>query len=117
MKIEGNAIGGLVLYYNNNFNSGILADKENILANLRGWQFATEKNVIKSHVFLKLKKINNTVDMFYCLDGKEWQKIENSLEVSGIHHNVLSGYLGLRIGLCFIGDGTVTFKNFKYKPI
>lgn len=117
MKIEGNAMGGLVLYYNNNFNSGILADKENILANLRGWQFATEKNVIKNHVFLKLKKINNTVDMFYSLDGKEWHKIENSLEVSGMHHNVLSGFLGLRIGLCSIGDGTVTFKNFKYKPI
>lgn len=117
MEIEGNAIGGVVLFYNPNFNSGILADNENILANLRGWQFATEKKVIKSHVFLRLKKINNTVDMYYSLNGTQWQKIENSLEVSGLHHNVLSGFLALRIGLCAIGDGTVTFKNFKYKPI
>jgi len=117
IAIEGNAIGGLVLYYNNNFNSGILADKENIRANLRGWQFITEKNVIKNHTFLKLKNIDNTVDMYYSLNGEDWYKIENSLEVSGMHHNVLSGFLGLRIGLCSIGDGIVTFKNFKYNPI
>ena len=46
MDIEGNAIGGLVMFYNSTAFSGILADKENILTNLRGWQFASNKNVI-----------------------------------------------------------------------
>lgn len=117
ITIKGNATGGLVLFYNNNFNSGILADKENILANLRGWQFPTEKNVINNHAFLRLKNINSTVDMYYSLDGEKWNKIENSVEVSGMHHNVLSGFFGLRIGLCSIGDGTVVFKNFRYKAV
>ncbi|MFH1194100.1 MAG: family 43 glycosylhydrolase [bacterium] len=114
---EGNATGGLVLFYNNDFNSGILADSENIIANLRGWQFPTEKNVIMNHVFLKLKNINNTIDMFYSTDDVKWNKIENSLEVSGMNHNVLSGFLSLRIGLCAIGNGKVKFKNFIYKPV
>jgi xylan 1,4-beta-xylosidase len=117
MTIEGNAIGGLVLFYNKSSYSGILADKENILANLRGWQFETEKNVITRHVFLRLKNSNNTVDMFYSLDGKNWNKIESSLEISSINHNALGGFLSVRIGLCSIGDGTVKFKNFKYTPI
>jgi beta-xylosidase len=117
MSMEGNAIGGLVLFYNNNFNSGILAEKGNILANLRGWQFVTERNVIENHVFLKLKNINNTVDMFYSTDGVNWTKIENSLDVSGMHHNVLSGFMSLRIGLCSMGEGKVKFKNFTYKHI
>lgn len=118
IDIEDNAIGGLVLFYNNSFHSGILADNVNILANLKGWQFVTEKSAIKNHAFLRLhKKIDNTVDMFYSLDGKEWKKIENSLDVSGMHHNVLSGFMALRIGLCSIGEGAVTFKNFNYKPI
>jgi hypothetical protein len=26
-------------------------------------------------------------------------------------------FISLRIGLCSVGDGKVTFKNFKYKPI
>jgi beta-xylosidase len=115
--IQGEATGGLVLFYNSNFYSGILADKENVLANLRGWQFPTEKRVIKNHVFLRLKNINNTVDMYYSINGEKWNKIENSVEVSSYNHNVLSGFLGLRLGLCSIGDGEVKFKNFVYKSV
>lgn len=117
MDIDGNAVRGLVLFYNNSCYSGILADSENILANLRGWQFPTEKNVIKKHVFLKLKNIDSTVDMFYSTDGLIWNKIESSVEVSSMNHNALSGFLSLRIGLCSIGEGLVKFKNFKYKTI
>ena len=87
------------------------------MANIRGWQFETEKNVIKNHVFLRLKNINNTVDMYYSTDGIKWNKIETSSEVSGMHHNVLGGFISLQIGLCSVGDGKVTFKNFKYNPI
>jgi xylan 1,4-beta-xylosidase len=117
LQMEGEAIGGLVLFYNGNTYSGILADKENILANLKGWQFPTVRSVIKRHVFLRLKNINNTVDMFYSLDGKKWVKIENSVEVSSYNHNVLGGFVSLKLGLCSIGNGTVTFENFIYKPI
>jgi xylan 1,4-beta-xylosidase len=115
--IEGKALGGLVLFYNNRASSGILANNESILANINGWQFETEKNVIKNHVFLRLKNINSTVDMYYSIDGIKWAKIENSLETSGFHHNAFGGFFGIRIGLCSIGDGSVTFKNFNYQPI
>lgn len=117
LNIEGKAMGGLVLFYNGNAFSGILANKENILANINGWQFETERNVIKNHVFLRLKNINNVVDLYYSTDGIKWNKIENSLEVSGMHHNVLGGFRSLRIGLCSVGEGKVSFKGFKYKPI
>lgn len=117
LSIEGDAAGGMVLFYNNSYFSGILADKENVLTNLRGWQFPTEKKVLNRHVFLRLRNINNVVDMYYSLDGVQWIKTENSAEVSSYNHNALSGFLGLRIGLCSIGNGKVTFKNFKYTPI
>jgi len=115
--IEGDATGGLVLFYNNIAYSGILADKENILANLRGWQFPTERKAIKNHVFLRLENMNNTVNMYYSNDGVKWNKIENSLEVSSYNHNALGGFLSLRLGLCSMGDGEVKFKNFIYRPI
>ena len=117
MTINGDALGGLMLFYNPQYNSGILADGKNILANLRGWQFITEHNVSDSHVFLRIKNVNHNVDMFYSLDGKEWFKIENSLNVSGLHHNVLSGFMSLRIGLCSVGEGSVTFSNFNYQSL
>lgn len=117
MDIEGNAVGGLVMFYNNTAFSGIMADKENILTNMRGWQFASQKNVIKNHVFLRLRNIENTVDMFYSTDGVNWTKNESSIEVSSLNHNAFSGFLSVRIGLCSIGEGSVKFKNFKYQPI
>jgi beta-xylosidase len=117
MIIEGKATGALLLFYNNSHHSGILADNNNILANINGWQFVTEHSVHNSHVFLRLKNLNNTVDMYYSTDGSEWTKIENSLEVSSMHHNVLGGFLSLRIGLCSIGEGSVTFRNFTYEPV
>lgn len=117
LVIEGDAIGGIVLFYNENGYSGILANKTNILTNLRGWQFATKKNAICRKVFLCLKNIENTVDMYYSLDGKEWLKTENSFEVSAYHHNILNSFMSLRIGLCAMGDGKVIFKDFKYTAI
>jgi xylan 1,4-beta-xylosidase len=117
LSIEGKAMGGLVLFYNGKAFSGILANNENILANINGWQFETEKKVIKNHVFLRLKNINNTVDLYYSTDGVKWNKIESSLEVSGKHHNVLGEFLSLRIGLCSVGKGKVAFKGFKYESL
>jgi xylan 1,4-beta-xylosidase len=117
MFIEGDAVGGLTLFYNNNFSSGILADNQTILANIKGWQFSTEKNVLIHHVYLKMENREHKVDMFYSLDGLKWIKIENSLEVSGMHHNSLGGFMSLRLGLCSMGKGSVKFKNFKYRSI
>lgn len=117
LEIQGDAIGGLVLFYNHKGYSGILTDGDNILANLRGWQFTTEKNAVNRHVSLKLENRNNIVDMFYSTDNVRWNKIESSLEVSAYHHNVLGDFLSLRIGLVAMGEGSVIFKDFTYKPI
>lgn len=115
LSIEGEAIGGLVLFYNNNAYSGLMADKENVITNLRGWQFQSEKKVHKNHIFLRLVNRNNTVDLYYSLDGQKWMKEETSFEVTSYNHNGLSGFLSLRLGLCAIGNGTVKFKNFVYR--
>lgn len=55
--------------------------------------------------------------MYYSIDGQNWTTIENSAEISAFHHNVLSDFLSLRIGLCAIGDGSVRFRNFNYEAI
>ena len=117
LVLEGKATGGLVIFYNDRAASGILTQNGDILANINGWQFPTEKKVVANHVFLRLKNINNTVDLYYSTDGIKWNKIENSIEISGFNHNALGGFLGIRIGLCSIGEGKVTFKNFKFESV
>ncbi|MCP2028188.1 beta-xylosidase [Flavobacterium sp. HSC-32F16] len=114
VEIEGNTTAGLILFYDSKLYTGIAADKENILAILRSWQFPTQKGINKTHLFLRLEKKEQLVNMFYSIDGKEWTKIENSAEVSAFHHNVLSGFMSLRLGLSAVGEGQVTFRNFRY---
>jgi beta-xylosidase len=116
VEIEGNASAGLVLFYDTKLYTGIAFDKENIMAILRVWQFPTEKGINKKHLFLRLEKKEQVVNMFYSIDGKEWLKTENSAEVSSFNHNVLSGFMSLKIGLSAVGEGSVTFRNFVYSP-
>ena len=60
------------------------------MAILRVWQFPTVKGVNKTHLFLRLEKKEQVVNMFYSIEGKDWLKIENSAEVSSFNHNVNS---------------------------
>lgn len=115
-EIIGDAKAGMVMFYNNSFYSGILSDGTDILANLRGWQFPIEKDVVTRKLSLKLVSISDIVDMYYRPEGGEWHKIQPSLEVSGYHHNVLSGFMSLRVGLCSVGEGAVRFSNFRFTP-
>lgn len=117
MELEGDATGGLIMYYDDRAFSGILANSEDIMINLRGWQFISDRGVSKRHVFLRLENRNDVVNLYHSTDGKNWIKNETSLEVSAFHHNVLSGFMALRIGLISLGEGTVHFKNFSYQPI
>jgi xylan 1,4-beta-xylosidase len=116
VDIEGNATAGLILFYDTRLYTGIAADKENILAILRSWQFPTKKGINKKHLFLRLDKKEQLVNMYYSTDHTIWHKIENSAEVTSFNHNVLSGFMSLKLGLSAVGDGQVTFRNFVYIP-
>ena len=117
LLVEGGAVGGLVVFYNERAASGILTKDGDILANLNGWQYPAEKKAVTRHVFLRVKNVDNIVDMYYRTEGGEWNKIQSSLDISGFNHNALGGFMAVRIGLCSIGEGAVTFRNFVYKAL
>jgi xylan 1,4-beta-xylosidase len=117
IETEGEAIGGLTLYYNNRIYSGIAVDRSNFYGILRTWQFPSEKNKIGNRTFIRLVNREHQVDMFYSADGQTWTKLESSFEVSSFNHNACGDFLSLRIGLCAIGNGTVRFNNFRYSKI
>lgn len=117
LQIEKGAIGGLVLFYNSFAYNGLLATENDILVNLKGWQYVAEKKSHNGHVYLRLRSVNNLVDMFYSLDGKSWIKLESSFYSAALQHNALGGFMSLRIGITSTGNGNIILKNFKYKPI
>ncbi|MBN1414874.1 MAG: family 43 glycosylhydrolase [Bacteroidales bacterium] len=91
----------------------------------------TDKNFYVNPIFA-----GDYPDPSLLVDGKDYYVVHSSFEyypglliwhsedlinwtpvTNALHHNVLGGFLSLRIGLCSIGVGRVRFKNFIYKPI
>nr|HML86415.1 family 43 glycosylhydrolase [Bacteroidales bacterium] len=117
LQVEKGGVGGLILFYNNSAYNGLLVKDNDILVNLKGWQYVAEKQVHNGHVFLRLKSVNNLVDMYYSLDGIDWRKLESSFYTSALQHNALGGFLSLRIGITSMGNGAIILKNFVYTAL
>jgi len=51
------------------------------------------------------------------VDGKQWERYDRGMEVSGYHDNVGYDFLSLRPALYAAGSGQVRFRNFKYRAL
>ena len=49
--------------------------------------------------------------------GKTWKRFDRGMDVSGYHHNVRGGFLMLRPGLYSAGQGTATFRDFRFTAL
>ena len=50
------------------------------------------------------------VDFYDRLPGKPWVRTPDSVEISGLHHNVLGGFLDVRPAIYASGSGKATFR-------
>jgi beta-xylosidase len=65
---------------------------------------------------LRIVNDRQEVDFYYQLPNQPWQKTEASVEISGMEHNILGGFLGVRPALYSTGSGSATIRNFRYWP-
>jgi beta-xylosidase len=56
------------------------------------------------------------VDFYYRIEGQEWKRMETSVEISGMQHNTLGGFLDVRPALYACGEGQATIRGFRYWP-
>ncbi|MBQ0044761.1 MAG: family 43 glycosylhydrolase [Bacteroidales bacterium] len=89
------AKAGLYLFYNEDAYVGVQAED--------------------SHFFLRIVNDHNNVTTYKSLDGKEWNVVEEGVDVSEYHHNVYKGFFALRPSV-LVGEG-VTVKAFDYKVL
>jgi hypothetical protein len=75
---------------------------------------------IESHgglAFLRLRNIQNDAAAYFSADGLAWTKFETGFDMSGYHREILGGWGSLRVALFAAGEGTVIFKNFRYRGL
>ncbi|WGL18400.1 family 43 glycosylhydrolase [Microbulbifer bruguierae] len=119
MELDGDAEGGLLLFYNHRAFVGLGFTREFI----KTYQYAEEQSWFRqpaqtSSLRIKLLNHNNVVTYHYSRDGGEtWHLHGHRMEVSGLHHNVFGGFLSLRVGLYSAGDGDVRFRRFRYRAV
>ena len=107
--------GGLLLYYDQRMFAGFGFTS----AEMRTFNYGQEQTWMRtkmatSSVRLKVRNDRNIITYFYSIDGKSWIQHPWQMEVSGMHHNVLGGFLSLKPAIYSCGEGRVRVADFKY---
>ncbi|WP_371876826.1 hypothetical protein [Sphingomonas sp. DG1-23] len=116
LEIEGDAQGGLLLFYDEKLFCGLGLSDGRLHAYRIGQEERWPPGGKASTRRLHLRAVNdeNIVTFFHSADGARWTK-ERSFEVAGYNHNVADGFLSLRPGIYASGEGSVAFRNLIYR--
>jgi xylan 1,4-beta-xylosidase len=119
LDLVGHAEGGLLLYYSPKAFVGIgFSPRE-----LKTFEYADELPWMRSpmptsSVRIRLTNDRNVITFHHSHDdGRTWVQHGLRMEVSGLHHNVFGGFLGLRIGIYSANEGSVVVRDFTYRAI
>ena len=115
-EISAGCASGLLLFYDLNHATGILLDADGIGARIANGYIPRRMEKGTTRATLRIVNDRQEIDFFYRLAGQNWQRTEESAEISGMNHNVLNGFLDVRPALFASGSGRATFRNFRYWP-
>jgi xylan 1,4-beta-xylosidase len=115
--IDDGVTAGLCLYYNEQANVRISVDTTHFSVFIQKGAKIRDKNLLGNHGYLRILNDGNEVSFYFSPDGKDWSRVERSLDATGYNHNVFGEFLSLRAGLYAFGKGTVKFDNFIYKKL
>jgi len=119
IELDGDAEGGLLLFYNTKAFVGLGCTPKRVKAFFwteeQSWAGA---DINTSRIRLRVTNAENIVTWYYSLDdGKTWIRQGVRNEVSGMHHNVFGGFLSLKVGIYSAGSGSVRLSDFRYRAL
>ncbi|MGD0096119.1 MAG: family 43 glycosylhydrolase [Terracidiphilus sp.] len=116
IEVSPGCESGLVLFYDPSHVAGILINPQGIEVRIPNGSLKSRSGKGQTRATLRIVNDRQELDFYYRIPGESWQRTETSAEVSGMHHNVLGGFLDLRPALYACGKGHATFRNFRYWP-
>jgi beta-xylosidase len=116
VEIEAACEAGLLLFYNPDHAAGITVTAKGINIRLaNGYSLVSDEKPV-TRATLRIVNDDQELDFYYRRAGEPWQRARESAEISGMHHNVLGGFLDVRPALAAWGSGNGVFRNFVYWP-
>jgi beta-xylosidase len=116
VEIESGCEAGLMLFYNPEHASGILLDSEGIGVRIPNGSANSHQLKGVRRATVRVVNDRQELDFYFRLPGGPWQRTEGSAEISGMHHNVLGGFLDVRPAIYACGARKATFRRFRYWP-
>ncbi|MGA3046434.1 MAG: family 43 glycosylhydrolase [Terracidiphilus sp.] len=107
---------GLMLFYDPLHATGIQLSSEGIGVRLANGYIPSRLEKGATRATLRIVNDRQEIDFYYKLPGRRWQRTQESAEISGMHHNVLGGFLDVRPALYACCSGAATFRAFRYWP-
>ncbi|MCQ2182654.1 MAG: family 43 glycosylhydrolase [Bacteroidales bacterium] len=94
-ELQEGAKAGLYLFYNEEANFGF--------------------HCVEPHFFIRIRNVNNVATSEKSIDGENWIAVDESVDVSGYHHNNFAGFFALRPAVK-LSEGA-ELRNFDYKAL
>jgi beta-xylosidase len=116
IEVSPGCEAGLMLFYDPGHVAGILIAPNGIEIKIPNGSVKNRTDMGATRATLRVVNDRQEVDFYFRIPGQAWQKKESSAEVSGLHHNVLGGFLDLRPAIYACGQGQAIFRGFRYWP-
>jgi xylan 1,4-beta-xylosidase len=118
IEIDERAAAGLLVFYNQRLYAGLGFSNDDLIMHRYGLENPSRKPAeIGRRLSIRLINDRNLLSLYYSADGKEWQRFDRRMDVSGCHHNTVGDFLSLRPALYVTGQGEARFRNFKYRAL
>jgi xylan 1,4-beta-xylosidase len=118
LEIPEGAQAGLLLFYNQRAFCGVgFSTQQMFTYNYGEEQTWMRQSLPANIVHIRVTNRSNIVTFHYSHDGKDWTQHPWQMEVSGFHHNVLGGFLSLKVGIYCAGNGEVAVRRFDYRGL
>lgn len=119
IDLEGEAEGGVLLFYNPKAFVGVGFDGKAIKTFAQGEEqpWMRQATIARS-LRLKVTNVDQIATFRTSADGgNSWSLIDLRMEVSGLNHNVFGGFLALKPAIYSAGQGRVRLSDFRYRAL
>ena len=118
LELIGEALGGLLLFFNDRLFLGMGIDGKNMVT-YRGGKTSYWREPVPAarRIHLRIVNSHQIVTFYYSLDGRAWTRHGVRSEVSGYNANTMDDLLSLRPALFAARQGSVRFAAFTYRGL
>ncbi|MDR3724091.1 MAG: family 43 glycosylhydrolase [Terracidiphilus sp.] len=114
VEISSRCEAGLLLFYNSEHLTGIEFTEEGLAVRSPVYSFKSPVKVSAKRATLRIVNDRQELDFYYKIEGQQWKRMETTVEISGMHHNTLGGFLDVRPAVFACGEGEATIRGFRY---